>query len=103
MSASATATERVIEAMRADPSLVGEFLADLGGDPDQYGVPDRDWSAASPEDLGETFLEHFLRVLMESSPEVAGSFTGIDFGEVDRAAVGGEVASLLMDPRARDF
>ena len=53
-------TSRLIQAIHSNPELVGEFVADLGGDPDTYGSPDKDWATAGDADLGRAFVEVFV-------------------------------------------
>ena len=100
---SVSATERVIEAMRSNPSFVGEFMADLSGDPDQYGDPDKDWMTATATELGEAFIECWVKTMLEQAPDLASGFADIDFAGLDLSAVGDQATSLLADPEALDF
>jgi hypothetical protein len=93
-------TGRLIQAIQSNPELVGEFAADLGGDPDTYGSPEKDWATASDADLGRAFVEVFVVHMLELAPTMGGQFADVDLGRVDFSAVGQQVKISLEDPSA---
>lgn len=92
--AAPAATTSLLAAMRAQPTLAFDFVADLGGDPEEYGDPDKDWTAASPSDIGEAFVR-LVCDLVDGAPELMSGFVGLELADVDHDAVGREVVRLL--------
>jgi hypothetical protein len=93
------ATRQLLEAIRSKPTLALDFLADLGGDPEEYGDPDKDWATASPAEVGEAFAA-MVTDLVDGAPELMTGFAGLDLAAVDHEAIGHEVFRLIADPSA---
>jgi hypothetical protein len=93
-------TERLIQAIQSNPALIGEFVADIGGDPDAYGSPEKDWATASDAELGRAFVEGCVAPMLEHDPTLGVQFIDVDLGSVDFSAVGHQVKTSMEDPSA---
>jgi hypothetical protein len=72
-------TERVIELFRGDPETFGDFLADVGGDPEEYGIASVDVLSAGDVMIAGKALAVYVSYLENSNP----AWDGVDVDVVD--------------------
>ncbi len=96
-------TERVLQAMVSAPALVGQFIADLGGDPESYGPPGTDWITAEDAELGRAFIEGCVTSMLQHDPRLSSQLADVDLSHVDHSAVGRQVKETIEDPSAWVF
>ena len=75
-------TQRVVELFEADPSLFVGFIADLGGDPDEYGVAPEELSSITP-----TTAAAALAMFVSDLASVSPTWSALDVDEIDWVAV----------------
>lgn len=88
-------TDKVIRVLGSNPLLVMEFMADLGGDPEQYGG--LDLTALTPEIVGRALVGTFLAESRERDQELDEQLGDVDLGAVDHVAVGNHLEASLTD------
>jgi hypothetical protein len=93
---SRSATEQVIGILQTDPSIAMDFMADLSGDFEGYGLRldhTDDLTDLSPRRLGEALL-----FALSDFPNAWPEFSGIELHLVDWTAVGDFVVSTVNVP-----
>jgi hypothetical protein len=86
-------TERLISILQGQPEYVMDFMADFGGDPEEY-IPVQDPSTIDFSTITVNQLGDALRQFVETAPP-DGLPPDLNLGDVSWVTVGGSVDHIL--------